>query len=86
MTRYSISITASAQRSIARLEKPIQRRIQQAIDRLEETPRPFGAEKMQGEPNGYRLRVGDYRILYEIGDRELLVLVVKVGHRREVYR
>jgi len=63
MKRYQISVTKAAQKSIARLDRQTQRRIQQAIDGLERSPRPFGSEKMQGEPNGYRLRVGDYRIL-----------------------
>jgi mRNA interferase RelE/StbE len=53
---------------------------------LEITPRPEGVKKLEGEKDLYRLRVGDYRIIYTIRDRELIVLVLKVGHRREVCR
>ena len=86
MKPYLITITKAALKSITRLDKQTQLRIQQAIDGLERNPRPFGVQKLRGEPNGYRLRVGDYRILYEIRDNELLVFVVKVGHRKEIYR
>ena len=56
------------------------------IDRLVENPRPVGAIKLAGEEGVYRLRSGDYRILYTLQDNLLLVLVLKIGHRREVYR
>ena len=56
------------------------------IDSLAETPRPPDAKKLQGFDNTYRIHVGDYRILYEIHDNILLVLIVEVGHRRRVYR
>ena len=55
------------------------------IDALKDNPRPFGSEKLSGVEETYRIRVGDYRILYEVHDDVLLVLVVEVGHRREVY-
>jgi mRNA interferase RelE/StbE len=56
------------------------------IDALAEDPRPQGIEKLSAEDNLYRIRSGDYRVIYEIRDAELLILVAKVGHRREVYR
>jgi mRNA interferase RelE/StbE len=56
------------------------------IDSLAANPRPQGVEKMKGEKNLYRVRTGDYRILYTIEDRKLIVLVVKIGNRRDVYR
>jgi len=57
-----------------------------AIRSLQAHPRPAGCKKLAGNADYYRIRVGDYRVLYEIRDRVLLVLVIKVGHRREVYR
>lgn len=68
------------------LPKIEQRRIVKRIEILAVEPRPFGAKKLSGEENLYRIRSGDYRIIYQIQDKILLVLVVKIGHRREVYR
>lgn len=62
------------------------RRIQAAIDRLAEEPRPPGVRALKGRPGEMQIRVGDYRVVYTIHDDHLLVLVVEVGHRREVYR
>jgi len=56
------------------------------IEALSDDPSPQGVAKLEGAETLYRLRVGDYRIVYEIRDKELLVLVVKVGHRKDVYR
>ena len=86
MPRYGIQILPSAERELAALDSPIQRRIAARIDALADTPRPSGAKKLQGEKGTWRVRVGDYRILYEVVDERVIVLVVKVGHRREVYR
>lgn len=57
-----------------------------AIEALEENPRPSGCVKLAGDENLYRIRVGDYRIVYEIRDSVLIVTIIKVRHRREVYR
>lgn len=57
-----------------------------AIDDLANDPRPTGCVKLAGEEALYRVRVGDYRILYQIHDRALLVVVIEIGHRREIYR
>ena len=62
------------------------RRIVQAIDSLEDDPRPAGAVALHGGDGVLRIRVGDYRILYTVDDKVLTVLVVTIGHRREVYR
>jgi mRNA interferase RelE/StbE len=64
----------------------VQVRLKPAIDGLAEEPRPDGVVKLKGEENAYRVRVGDYRIVYEVRDNVLLVLIVKIGHRREIYR
>jgi len=57
-----------------------------AIDDLEQNARPSGCVKLAGEPDLYRIRVGDYRIIYQVNDLKLTVLVLAIGHRREVYR
>jgi mRNA interferase RelE/StbE len=84
--RYSVQLAPGAERDLAALDKPVQRRVAARIDALAENPRPAGVTKLQGEANAWRIRVGDYRILYTIEDRRLVVLVIKIGHRREVYR
>ena len=86
MAQYSIQILPSAERDLAALGKPLRRRVAARIDALAANPRPSGVKKLQGSADTWRLRVGDYRVLYEIRDRQLLVLVVKIGHRREIYR
>jgi mRNA interferase RelE/StbE len=70
---------------VASLEKPLRRRILAAIDALADDPQPPGCKKLVGQ-DGWRIRVGDYRILYELHDRVLLVIVVDIGHRGEIYR
>jgi mRNA interferase RelE/StbE len=83
---YTIELARRAQKQLVKIPFDSRRRIAALIDALAENPRPAGAGKMQGVENTYRLRVGDYRILYEIQDRRLIVYVLRIGHRREVYR
>ena len=83
---YRVEFAPHAQRQFGALPKDIQRRLQSRIDVLIDHPRPSGIQKLKGSGNTFRLRVGDYRIVYEIYDDILLVLVVQVGHRRDVYR
>lgn len=83
---YTVELSNRAKRDLAALSPQVQTRIVKALRKLEANPRPAGIEKLKGEDNAYRLRVGDYRVLYEVHDKILLVLVVRVGHRREVYR
>ena len=82
---YTVSILRSAQKSLAAISGDTQDRIITAIHRLASDPRPPGAKKLIGR-DGWRIRVGDYRIIYDIGDKELTILIVDIGHRREVYR
>ena len=82
---YRLEFTPGADRQFRKLPKQVQARLRPHLDALTYNPRPPGVEKLTGI-KGYRLRVGDYRILYEVRDEVLLVLVVRVGHRREVYR
>lgn len=83
---YTVHVRAAAAKEIRALPRPIQRRVGLAIDRLETTPRPAGAKPLAGFDNLYRLRIGEYRLVYEIHDRQILIVVVRVRHRREVYR
>ena len=81
-----IEFTGSAARALSKFNETLQSRIAAKIDALANQPRPPGVEKLHGHRNRYRLRVGDYRIIYEIQDRILLVQIVDLGHRREIYR
>ncbi|MCP5443271.1 MAG: type II toxin-antitoxin system RelE/ParE family toxin [Chromatiaceae bacterium] len=82
---YALLIERRAQRSLSRIAVQDRERISDAIRRLAEEPRPHGVKKLSGR-DAWRIRVGDYRILYEIHDERLLILVIDVGHRREIYR
>jgi mRNA interferase RelE/StbE len=84
--RYQVQVLPTAHRSLLKLPAKIRVRVADAIRSLQANPKPPGCKKLAGNANFYRIRVGDYRVLYEIRDRVLLVLVIKVGHRREVYR
>lgn len=82
---YSVILKDSAERELDRLPSALHARIVQKLRSLESTPRPSGVKKLQGH-QGYRIRVGDYRILFEVDDRQRLVYVYSVAHRKEVYR
>jgi mRNA interferase RelE/StbE len=64
----------------------VRKRLAPVIDRLADEPRPQGVVKLIGTKNGYRLRIGDYRVLYDVFDDRLVLVVIRVGDRREVYR
>jgi len=83
---YIVEIVPAAQRQIKKLTPPIQAQIIQKLEELRLDPRSPDVKKMMGEDNTYRVRMGAYRIVYEIYDGLLLVIVVQIGHRREVYR
>jgi mRNA interferase RelE/StbE len=81
---YRIELRPAAVRALRKLDPPVRRRIQGAISLLAENPRPPAARALQGRP-GLRVRVGDHRILYTVQDDVLVVVVIALGHRREVY-
>lgn len=84
---YTVRIASVPTKFLERLrDKSLLRRLTEAMRSLAESSRPPGCVKLAGEENLYRIRVGDYRIVYQVRDTELLVLVVAIGHRREVYR
>ena len=82
---YRVRLAPAAVRQLRKLDPPGRRRVQAAIDLLAEDPRPPGARQLVGGAGEWRVRTGDFRIIYDIRDEELIVLVVKVGHRRDVY-
>lgn len=81
---YAIEVARAAARQLGKLDPPVRRRIQAAVELLAEEPRPPGATKLVGGDGEWRVRTGDYRIVYEIHDDVLLVLVVALGHRRDI--
>lgn len=82
---YRVTISSAARRAIRLLDRPIQLRIVRAAEALGLEPRPSGCRKLEGA-DLWRVRVGDWRIVYRIEDDRLLVLVIRVGHRGDVYR
>ena len=82
---YRVEFTAAAARQMKKLPRPARDRVLEAIDGLADTPRPHGAKKLVGEQTAWRIRIGDYRVIYDILDEQLTVTVVRAAHRREVY-
>jgi len=86
---FTLKFTPAALRELERLDPNILRKVFSDIEKLKENPRPHGVEKLETNEKLYRVRVGpgqNYRAIYQIRDELLLVLVVKVGNRKEVYR
>jgi mRNA interferase RelE/StbE len=82
---YHLDYTPAAAKAIERLPRALQRRVLVRLELLTVDPRSPGTIKLTGQ-DAYRIRIGDYRVIYAIEDRRLVVLVVDVGHRREIYR
>lgn len=84
---YRIEFRPAARRDLKDLPRDVLDRVSRKISALAENPRPLGVEKLSGsEEDFYRIRVGDYRVLYRIEDKVLLIIIIKSRHRREVYR
>lgn len=85
---YKVTFVPAAARQLRKFARNTQERLVRAIERLAEDPRPVGCETMSGPERFLRIRVGDYRVVYQVNDdaRSLEVVIVRVGHRREVYR
>ncbi|MFI3198115.1 MAG: type II toxin-antitoxin system RelE/ParE family toxin [Methylococcaceae bacterium] len=86
MACYSVAVKKSAQKTLLGLPAPIVQNITRIIDSLIENPKPNGSKKLTGSDNAYRIRSGDYRIIYTVFNTELIVEVIKIGHRKDVYR
>ena len=84
--KYQVVFEPAARKQFLRLERAVQIRLRPHLEALGDIPRPPGVAKMAGGENQWRIRVGNWRIIYAIFDRELVVLVMKLGHRREIYR
>ena len=83
---YAIEFAPSAKRELKKLPREAQLKLNQRIESLSIEPRPRGSKKLKGATELLRIRVGDYRVVYEVRDKILVVLAVRVAHRREVYR
>ncbi|QOQ39758.1 type II toxin-antitoxin system RelE family toxin [Trueperella pecoris] len=83
---YRVELTTAAARQIKKLPHEARGRILDALEKLADDPRPRGAKKLVGEQNAWRIRLGDYRIIYDIFDDILTATIVRAGHRREIYR
>lgn len=83
---YEVELTPAVQRQLKLFDKPIQRQLLERVTSLAGNPRPNGVEKLKGEDDLYRIRSGNYRIIYKINDKQLLVLIVGIGDRKEVYK
>jgi len=83
---YRVTLAPSAARELRQLDPRARRRIQGAIELLARDPKPPAAIQLVGGAGEWRVRTGDYRIIYEVHDDELIVLVLRIGHRKDVYR
>jgi mRNA interferase RelE/StbE len=87
MSRYRLEIRPSVEKTLRKLrDAELQHRLDDAFNKLSENPRRMGTQKMTGFQNRYRFRVGDFRIIYEIHDSVLVVLILAIGDRKEIYR
>ncbi len=84
--RYRVELVPSAARAFGKLDHRTQLRVGRNSESLADAPRPLGVKRLSVEERIYRLRVGDFRILYQVNDKVLTILVIAIGHRREVYR
>lgn len=84
--KYEIAYTQSALKALRKFDRGIARRILAAIDALASDPRPHGCRQLKGGSGEMRIRVGDYRVIYDVNDGEVVILVLAIGHRSKVYR
>ena len=83
---YKLEFTTSALRELRTLDDQIQRRIAARVTSLCDDPFPSGVKKLQGLPGHFRTRVGDYRVVYRVDGQRVVIVIVRIGHRREIYR
>ena len=86
MASYRIEVSATAEKQIRKLPREDQIRVLRAIRSLASEPRPPGSRRIRGYDDVHRIRVGAYRILYRVQKRRLIIIILKIGHRREIYR
>ncbi len=85
MAVYSVEIVSKAEKEYLRLPQSVNNRFQEIIFSLEKDPRPFSSKKLR-ETDYYRIRSGDYRIVYSVDDKSRLIKILSIGHRKEIYR
>jgi len=86
MASYKVELSNSAEKALFKIPKKMLTKVTSALEGLAYNPRPQGCKKLSGYEDVYRIRIGDYRVIYEIHDEIILVKVLKIGHRRDVYR
>jgi mRNA interferase RelE/StbE len=86
MASYSLHWKRSAERDLRKLPREVIVRLMELAESLRQAPFPVGSKKLTGMQNAYRVRSGDYRLIYEVRSNELIIQIVRVGHRREVYQ
>lgn len=86
MESYKVELSASAEKALFKIPKKMIEKVTHALEMLAHNPRPHGSKKLTGFADVYRIRIGYYRIIYEIHDNIILVKVLKIGHRKEIYR
>ncbi len=86
MPEYAVSFRRSAEKDLRKLDRTVRRRVLRAIDGLAGDPRPDGCRKLVGSEDAFRIRVGDYRVIYTVDDVVRIVAIENVRHRREAYR
>lgn len=83
---YFIEYKKTAIKNLADLPKETAKKIKVAIDDLADNPTPTGYKKLKGLTNAYRIRIGTYRVVYEIHKNEILIFIIKIGHRKDIYK
>lgn len=83
---YTVLLLPAAEREWRKLPREVRTRVNRAMSALEDTPRPRGAIKLSGSSDRWRIRVGDYRVIYRIDDAAREVTILRIAHRRQVYR
>ena len=86
MASYGIEISRTAEKQLRKLPRDDQQRVVNSILALAEAPRPRGSRKLSGYDDVFRIRVGSYRVLYSISGQTLVIIILKIGHRRDIYR
>ena len=86
MEKYKVVISSSAEKSLKKIPKKDVQHIVVAMERLAMHPFPVGSRKLSGYEKIFRIRIGKYRVIYEVEGQKLLILVLKIGHRKDIYR
>jgi len=86
MTRYDIEISETAEKQLKKFQRGDQRRVARAIVALADEPHPRGSRKLSGYNDVFRIRVGRYRVIYSVSGNRLIIIILKIGHRKDVYR